>query len=181
VGTTTNYGWVFDDATDDVNTFPTRLANLAQDIDTDLKNGLAAKLTTPGAWTAYTPTLTSSGVALVLGTGFSADGAYALLGKVCHWRARIAFGTTGQSAGTGDYRIGLPQTAKSIVDIAASGYIFDASTNEVKTVVCEPVNGALDKVYMRFTAGNFGLVRSDTPWTWAASDYLLVAGSFEIA
>lgn len=43
MGTTTNYGWEYDDATDDVNTFPTRLANLAQDIDTDLKNGLAAK------------------------------------------------------------------------------------------------------------------------------------------
>jgi len=68
----------------------------------------AAELNAPMKWTSYTPALTSSGTQPVLGTGSSATGKYVQINKFVHGYFNIQFGTSGITAGTGNYLISLP-------------------------------------------------------------------------
>ncbi len=56
---------------------------------------LSTKLTTPGAWTNYTPTVASSAGAI---TSVTASGRYQVLGKSLDLRARIEITTAGAGA-----------------------------------------------------------------------------------
>tara|TARA_R110000868_G_scaffold62841_1_gene189764 strand:- start:795 stop:1295 length:501 start_codon:yes stop_codon:yes gene_type:complete len=69
----------------------------------------AAELNAPMAWTSYTPALTSSGTQPVLGTGSIATGKYVQINKFVFGYFNIAFGTSGITAGTGNYLISLPR------------------------------------------------------------------------
>lgn len=63
------------------------------------------------AWTAYTPTITTGGVAITLGNGAIAA-AYNQIGKTIFWRVAYTVGST-TSMTAGVVVIGLPVTAKS--------------------------------------------------------------------
>jgi len=69
---------------------------------------LASELNAPMAFTAYTPALTSTGTQPVLGTGSSATGEYVQINKFVYGYFNIQFGTSGITAGTGNYLISLP-------------------------------------------------------------------------
>jgi hypothetical protein len=68
----------------------------------------AAELNAPMTWTSYTPALTSSGNQPVLGAGSIANGKYVQINKFVYGYFNIAFGTSGITAGTGNYLISLP-------------------------------------------------------------------------
>ena len=68
----------------------------------------AAELNAPMAWTSYTPALSSSGTQPVLGTGSSATGKYVQINKFVFGYFNIQFGTSGITAGTGNYFVSLP-------------------------------------------------------------------------
>jgi hypothetical protein len=64
-------------------------------------------LVRPGAWTAYTPTVTATGGALVLGSGGSIIGRYVRLGKTLILRIRMEIGS-GNDTKSGTVLFGLP-------------------------------------------------------------------------
>lgn len=74
---------------------------------------LAADLNTAtqqAAWTAYTPTWTSTGTAPVLGVGATLVGYYAKVGRLV--TAKVSLTTGGSTTyGTGNYEFSLPFTA----------------------------------------------------------------------
>jgi hypothetical protein len=138
--------------------------------------------TSLGAWTAYTPTLGGTGWAL--GDGTSA-GSYCQIGKVVHFRGQIVFGST-STFGAGALTISLPVTRRSVagspqVDIRLS----DASVSKPYSAVAILGSGATTftpNAYVSSTAGevNGGLTTSD-PFTWASSDVIFFAGTYEAA
>lgn len=64
-------------------------------------------LAQPGAWTAYTPTVTATGGALNLGSGGSIIGRYVRLGKTLILRIRMEIGS-GNDTKSGTVLFGLP-------------------------------------------------------------------------
>lgn len=85
------------------------------------------------AWTEYTPTLTASSVSPTLGTGSAAVGRYIQIGKLVIFQGRIAFGTSGTAAGTGNYRVSLPVDASTVIPSRRVGEatVFDSSASQL--------------------------------------------------
>ncbi len=80
-----------------------------------------------GAWTAYTPTITTGGSPITLGNG-TIDAAYKQIDKTIFFRVTLAIGsTTGLPAGT--ILVGLPVNAKSSTNGHAVGTYVVASPN----------------------------------------------------
>ncbi len=79
------------------------------------------------AWTSFTPTITTGGVAITIGNG-SIDAAFNRIGKSIFWRATLAVGsTTSMTAGT--VVVGLPVNAKSTTNGHAVGSYATAAPN----------------------------------------------------
>ena len=64
-------------------------------------------------YVAYTPVLTASTTNPTLGTGGVATGSYCVIGDMVHYIAYIKFGTSGWSAGSGEYYVSLPVSAST--------------------------------------------------------------------
>ena len=144
----------------------------------DLSTALAAKLTTPSAWTSYTPTLTATTTNPTLGTGATAVGKYAQMGKVVIASFRIVFGNS-PSAGSGSYLISLPVTGTGPAPFSSVGVVrlFDSSagTGAVANAVFNNSDGT--KVLLTATS----TVTSASPWTWTTTDELSGTFTYEAA
>jgi hypothetical protein len=132
-----------------------------------------------GVTTSYTPVLTANTGNPVLGTGSVVSGRYILHnGTSCTYWGSIQFGTSGVSAGTGQYFVSLPVAAAAstpgptvgpaiVRDISgsviqsASAYLFSSATT-------------LSLVY----GGN--VVTNASPWTWSTQDYLAWSITYEV-
>jgi hypothetical protein len=122
---------------------------------------------------SYTPVLTSTGTAPVLGTGSTAVGWYVYHSDSIVCNFFLKFGTSGASFGTGNWLVSLPQTATtvyggSIHPAVGSTQLADNSAGTFSAGTCF-VDAS--------TGNNVGLisgspVTSAVPWTWATSDYL---------
>lgn len=64
-------------------------------------------------YVAYTPVLTASTTNPTLGTGAVVTGSYCVIGDMVHYIAYIKFGTSGVSAGSGEYYVSLPVSAST--------------------------------------------------------------------
>ena len=129
------------------------------------------------AWETWTPALTASVTNPTLGTGSTITGRYGRVQKTVFGNARIIFGTSGVAAGSGFYYVSTPITAQAAGPAAGSGWLFDAST-----FLLRQVEVGLD------TTGRFGLyidnttsygVAAGVPWTWAASDQIIISFQYE--
>lgn len=135
-------------------------------IDADAR--LDALEAATGAWTSYTPTLTSSGTNPTLGSGSITVGKYKILGTdLVVAKFFIKFGTSGVSAGTGAYIVG---GWPAIVDDASgSGSALPVGSARV---VDDTGGGSSEASFIangRMLVGGAN-VTSSTPFTWAASD-----------
>lgn len=139
--------------------------------------------TSLGAWTSYTPTLTASTTNPTLGTGSTASGSYMQIGKVCIFRVRIVFGTSGVAAGSGTYLISLPvagvtlQFPRPLVNVL----IRDVSTGDMWFGL--GLYNSTTDVSLRVQTNSSGTawVTDSAPYAWAASDEILAFGTYEIA
>jgi hypothetical protein len=134
-----------------------------------------------GVWTAYTPVWTTTGTAPALGNG-QLFGKFFQFGKYVTAHMIFVAGTT-TTFGTGEYRFSLPVTAGGVGGSSAigSGYVFDASANQIWTVVA--VLPATTFVSAYFTAPaltNF-VVNAAGPFTWATTDSLQLSVTYEAA
>ena len=116
-GTTTNFSWPYPTSGDVANVAPD-MQNLASAADATLGN----------AWTAYTPSWTSTGTAPVVGNG-TIVGHFKLLGKWGLARITLTAGGT-TTFGTLLYRWSLPAgwTLFDTTSIYGIGSVYDSST-----------------------------------------------------
>jgi len=134
-----------------------------------------------GAWTAYTPSLTSSGTTPNLGSTGYIYGAYKQIGKTVFGRIVLQFSGTGVSAGTGSgYYITLPVTSSVSGYIVGSVFAQDSSTGARQTGVVWLNNTTRVEMFYDGTGGypTFG---STLPWTWDVSDLLSLDFTYEAA
>jgi hypothetical protein len=95
----------------------------------------AADMNGIGEWTSYTPILTATTTNPTLGAGSVATGSYARVQNLIVYKYFVQFGTSGVSAGTGNYKISLPVPALAITQFYdinnGSGAFFDNSGNVI--------------------------------------------------
>jgi hypothetical protein len=176
MATTTNNGWETPDDTDLVKDGALAIRDLGQEIDTS-----AGK--TWLAWTAFTPTWTG----LTVGNGVYNQSHYVLIGKTAHFGIDFTLGST--SAVTGDVTLILPanlsrKSANStgvfyanFLDTGTSanvGVAYAATSGDVTRITVRTINVA--GTYSTNTA-----LSSTVPFTWAATDRISIAGTFEVA
>ena len=141
---------------------------------TTLTGGLAAT-----AWTAYTPTWTSSGTAPSLGNG-SWSAAYQQLGKTVFVRIYLLFGST-TSAGTGNWRITLPVAAKTVNGVVLPATYLKNGVNWYIGMANCNYDGNTGYVVPLLGANPSGAVTNTAPFTWGSGDNLLINGTYEAA
>lgn len=134
-----------------------------------------------GVWSTYTPALTSTGTAPVLGTAAVAEGHYLLLNKLCMVRVAIRWGTSGNTFGTGDLIISLPanpQTSASTNTLLGNGLLYDISATTPFDAVAIRGGSSLMKM---LSAGVNAAVSSTNVFTMANSDSMQFALRYEVA
>ena len=129
-----------------------------------------------GAWTAWVPALTASVTNPTLGSGSSAAGRYAQLGKLVMASAKIAFGTSGAAAGSGQYFVSLPVQPVGSLDVVGDFMVYDNSPGAYRAGVVQQVSGGLTAILV---LGGGNDVSDAAPWTWAASDQILYRLAYE--
>lgn len=176
---TTPLGFVYPDATDDPN-IPADMQALAEGIDT--------YITSMGVFTSYTPDLSAVTTPPTMGTGSSVSGKYARIGDLVYGSAIFNFGSTGVSAGSGNYLLKLPVTAAAPLSGGSPmgrARISDnsASSQGYLDVCVHP--SFLDYAFIRYQAswptGTLNSVTNSAPWTWAASDVIEMWFCYEAA
>jgi len=152
--------------------------------DTTDIHGIAdtSLLAVQAVYSGWTPALTATTTSPTLGTGSSAQGRYFQNGKHVVAYGSINFGTSGTAAGTGDYQISLPVTARTRVNndmnMIGQGYLFDSSASALRPCIFIYVDTG--KVGIRLTTDG-SLVTAAAPWAWAASDVLIFHFDYEAA
>lgn len=133
------------------------------------------------AWETYTPALTSTGTAPTLGTGSVTQGYYTRINKLVIATAYFAFGTSGTSAGTGDYYISLPIT--SVAATAANRgnvWLYDASAATGWSAIFQISSTTTVQMYKQ-TGDATIAIGAANPFAWAANDQLRALIIYEAA
>jgi len=91
----------------------------AANMNTEVRDALTG---IQAAWTAFTPTWTSSGTAPAIGNG-TLSGRYSRIGKTVHMEIHFLAGST-TTFGTGNYSLSLPVTAANAVDVNVAKGVF---------------------------------------------------------
>jgi hypothetical protein len=135
--------------------------------------------TSLGAWTAYTPTWTTSATPPSLGNG-TIVGAYCQIGKIVHFRILLTLGST-STVGTGGWALTLPVTARSLNhDFGVTGQAQDVSATALFALAAERIDNST--FYIRNIASN-ARIAPTVPFTWtpADADNVNISGRYEIA
>jgi hypothetical protein len=125
------------------------------------------------AWTTYVPTFSTPSGSPAVGTGGGAalTGRYKLIGKLCVYSGYLKFGSSGASAGTGEFRISLPFDAATVTDQAWVGSVYVNDTSAGATGHFHGVAIALSAAtYLTFYAGTNTQVTNSSPMSWAGGD-----------
>lgn len=144
-----------------------------------LQAALDAKLAIPGAWTGFTPVMTSASLGFAIGNG-TVVGAYTQIGKTVHFRMRFTMGTT-TTFGAGWWQPAFPipcsWSAQSMV--VATGFCSDASTAIQIGLYGKMESNTVMSVWMTDVANN--LLAANVPFLWANLDVLQLSGTYEAA
>ena len=192
--TTPTYGWPYQELGD-----PPDGADLGQDlalaieatvdsIDDRLDTAEATLAALPAGPTSYTPALTASSVNPTLGSGgdFTQAGHWWRVGKMVYVTIRLRFGSSGNTAGTGDYKVSLPTAASATLAasgalaggaVVGSGVVRDNSAVSSSWTVTAQLETATTVLLV---ASSNGAVGAAVPWAWAASDGISLGLSYPI-
>lgn len=136
--------------------------------------------TSLGAWTAYTPTLGGTGWDIGNGT---ATGAYCQIGKIVHWRASITFGSTSTYGAAARPTVTVPITMRSGTsgNTINGGRFLDASLSAEYRLDWSVANSTTVSLVYLGTNGARTSITATAPFTWATSDEIHLAGTYEAA
>lgn len=123
----------------------------------------------------WTPALTASSVNPTLGTGSTATGGYVRQGRLITFYAQLAFGTSGNAAGTGTYRVSLPFTAAATWQGQVIGAV---ELNNSGAGVLRTARIDTGGTYVTMAAEDGTAVTDAVPFVWGVSDYIRVSGSY---
>jgi hypothetical protein len=189
---TTRYSFPYQEATDAPNG-PALGQDLAESVEASLGSVddrvTDAELVTDAlaaAWTTYTPTFTTGGggsPAAGTGGGGNLTGRHRKAGRLCTVSGYLKFGTSGPSAGTGEWRMSLPFTAATSTD---QGWVGQVYLNDASAGTSGHLHGialvASGGTYATFHAGNAGAqVTGAAPVPWAAGDSFRWQVTYETA
>lgn len=143
------------------------------DLNTEIRdamNGLQA------AWTAYTPSWTSTGTAVALGNG-TITGSFRQIGKTVQFKITLTMGST-TTYGTGSYLFSVPVTGLGGANtpMLLSATAFDSSAATRYALGGQPSTTATVILYGYGTAN----VSAAIPMTWAVGDILTLEGEYEV-
>lgn len=131
------------------------------------------------AWGTYTPVLTATGSDPDLGSGPVQFGRWFKEGTHATVAVFLKFGSSGSSAGSGNYEISLPSECPVNSDwfgpielIAGNGLSIDDSTNTRKQVAVKIVNTSVIRLE---SDGLTGVVTEANLIAWANNDIVLSA------
>ena len=131
----------------------------------------------PGAALTYTPTWTGAGSNPSIGNG-TLTGSYIQRGKICWVEiVCVAGGTT--TFGSGVYSWAIPLTAADADRIRLFGEILDSGT-AFWQAASRGSGGTTATVIVGSAGSTSASSGSTVPMTWAASDYLRLAGEYMI-
>lgn len=135
------------------------------------------------AWTTYTPVFSTASGTPAVGTGGGGNitGRYKKIGRTCTVSGYMKFGTTGASAGTGEWRFSLPFTAATSTDQAWVGAVY---INDTSAGAAGHFHGAAVVLsagtYLLSYAGNAAAqVTGTTPVPWAPGDHIRFEITYE--
>ncbi|MFE6484701.1 hypothetical protein ACFVGN_17435 [Streptomyces sp. NPDC057757] len=144
-----------------------------------------AAWTTLGAWNAYTPAWTAATTDPVIGNG-SVTGRYAVVGKVCHFTAFVACGST-TTYGSGAYSLSLPLATGTTGGLVQfSGMALSGGGRG--QIICQPASTSGATTYTLWgqtsasssaiaQIGNGGLFGS----AFASGSFFRINGTYEVA
>lgn len=129
---------------------------------------------------SWTPALTAVSSNPTLGSGAVTQGNYIRIGDLVIAWGVITFGTSGEAAGSGNYRISLPVTMRASsnadAEVVGHGIIFDSSAPATRGVTYRYVSQTTAGI---FIVDGSATVANNSPWTWAASDSIRFALMYE--
>ena len=137
----------------------------------DLGDALDAKLTTPGAWTAYTPTWAG-----VSSTGGVSTGAYTQIGRTVHFWANYVLGTAVSI--TAGISAPLPTGKAAGSEVLVNGVFIDMGTGYYAPLV---VGQTLYAARAGVSYVDAETPSNTIPFTWATGDKISVTGTYEAA
>jgi hypothetical protein len=130
------------------------------------------------AWDTYTPTWAASGTAVALGNG-TLTGKWIRLGKTVHYRIQLTMGST-TTFGTGTYSFVLPTAAHA--DYTANMHMGNGLALDSSGAVFNNLTAGWLSSTTVFVLGTANTSIGQTvPWTWAVSDKISIAGTYEAA
>lgn len=136
-----------------------------------------ASLLEQGSPITYTPTWTAASVNPAIGDG-TLTGRYVQRGKTCWVELNLVAGGT-TTFGTGTYSWALPLTAADADKVRLAGEILDSGT-ALWSAWSRGTGGTTSTVLVGSGGSTTASASPTVPMTWAASDYLRVAGEYEI-
>jgi hypothetical protein len=133
-----------------------------------------------GAYAAYTPVWTTSGVAPALSNGVL-TGKYVQIGKQVIGNIHFAAGA-GTTFGTGTYSFSLPVTSVAVSSffVIGNGYIYDSSANSLWTGMAFHASTTTVQLDITGAAGAYALSNAN-PFAWATSDEVNIHFAYEAA
>lgn len=130
--------------------------------------------TSYGAWTAYTPTIGGTGWALGNGT---VSGVYCKIGRTVFFKAKVTWGTTSTFGASAALTVSKPDAGGSTYYDQTFCYYVDFGT--ASYVGAALATGSTVTLQVPGTNGLLANVTSSAPHTWATSDQVYVAGTYE--
>lgn len=125
-------------------------------------------------WTAYVPVWTSTGTAPALGDG-TLTGAYIQVGKLVHYRIALTMGST-TTYGTGSYAFSLPVATTALI----SGGTVSCFDNSAAAIF--PRHTYINTTTTVAPTSEGGVrISATSPFTFAVSDLVNIAGTYEAA
>lgn len=143
-----------------------------------IQTQINTKLTTPSAWTSYTPTVGGTGWAA---GNASITAAYQQIGKTVHVRVSVAFGSTSTFGASASPTFTLPVTAASS-SASQSGVLFseNGSSRYMGAIVVTSTSTAT-AYRISSSTGLLSTITSTNPFTWAAGDAIRFNLTYEAA
>jgi hypothetical protein len=132
------------------------------------------------AWTSYTPTWTGSTSNPTLGDG-TLVGTYRVSGKTLWFRLYLAAGST-TTFGSGNYGFStnLPVTFKTGINQVAAASIEDNAPSVNRYPTTALLTGGTNTIARILTSSGGAGASNTSPFTWAASDKIIINGCVEV-
>lgn len=130
-------------------------------------------------WGSYTPALTATTTSPTLGTGSAQVGHYHRDGRTIYGAAKIAFGSSGAVAGSGNYKFSLPVAAARSSEPLAYGHVYDSSAGDRLFATLEADANNSTTCFIVVNRAVSGVTTDAIPWVWAANDELHFMFTYE--